>query len=119
MAKRFWRVINGFLYSPIAAKTGRIAVKNNFIFTNLMDLVTKEEKKHGKHPTQKPLALLERIILASTNEGDLVLDPFNGSGTTGLVSVKLNRRYIGIDKELEYCELTKKRYFELINKWED
>lgn len=75
----------------------------------LIPLVKKEEKKYGKHPTQKPLALLERIILASTNEGDLVLDPFNGSGTTGLVSVKLNRRYIGIDKELEYCELTKKR----------
>ena len=75
----------------------------------LIPLVTKEEKKYGKHPTQKPLALLERIILASTNEGDLILDPFNGSGTTGLVSVKLNRRYIGIDKELEYCELTKKR----------
>ena len=75
----------------------------------LIPLVTKEEKKYGKHPTQKPLALLERIVLSSTNEGDLVLDPFNGSGTTGLVSVKLNRRYIGIDKELEYCELTKKR----------
>lgn len=75
----------------------------------LIPLVTKEEKKYGKHPTQKPLALLERIILASTNEGDLVLDPFNGSGTTGLVSVKLNRRYIGIDKELEYCELSFKR----------
>lgn len=75
----------------------------------LIPLVTKEEKKYGKHPTQKPLALLERIILASTKEGDLVLDPFNGSGTTGLVSVKLNRRYIGIDKELEYCELSFKR----------
>lgn len=82
----------------------------------LIPLVTKEEKKYGKHPAQKPLALLERIILASTNEGDLVLDPFNGSGTTGLVSVKLKRRYIGIDKELEYCELTKKRYLELIER---
>jgi len=79
----------------------------------LIPLVTKEEKKYGKHPTQKPLALLERIILASTNEGDLILDPFNGSGTTGLVSVKLNRRYIGIDKELEYCKLTKNRYLDL------
>lgn len=84
----------------------------------LIPLVKKEEKKYGKHPTQKPMALLERIILASTNEGDLILDPFNGSGTTGLVSVKLNRRYIGIDKELEYCELTKNRYLDLINKME-
>lgn len=78
----------------------------------LIPLVKKEEKKHGKHPTQKPIGLLERIILASTNKGDLILDPFNGSGTTGLASVQLNRRYIGIEKEIEYCELTKKRYIE-------
>ena len=75
----------------------------------LIPLVTREEKKFGKHPTQKPLALLERIILASTNEGDLILDPFNGSGTTGLAALKLNRKYIGIEKEAEYVELTKKR----------
>ncbi|MGN1295324.1 MAG: DNA-methyltransferase [Bacilli bacterium] len=82
----------------------------------LIPLVTREEKKFGKHPTQKPLALLERIILASTKEGDLVLDPFNGSGTTGIACVKLNRRYFGIDKELEYCELTKHRYLNLLEK---
>ena len=75
----------------------------------LIPLVSKKEKKFGKHPTQKPLALLERIILASTNEGDLILDPFNGSGTTGLAALKLNRKYIGIEKEAEYVELTKKR----------
>lgn len=75
----------------------------------LIPLVTKKEKEFGKHPTQKPLALLERIILASTNEGDLILDPFNGSGTTGLAALKLNRKYIGIEKEAEYVELTKKR----------
>ena len=81
----------------------------------LIPLVTKKEKKYGKHPTQKPLALLERIILASTNENDVILDPFNGSGSTGLASIKLNRKYIGIEKELDYCELTKKRYFDEIN----
>ena len=70
----------------------------------------KREKKEGKHPTQKPMKLLERIIIASTKENDLVLDPFNGSGTTGIVCKNLNRRYIGIDAELEYLELTKKRY---------
>ena len=63
------------------------------------------EKKQGSHPTQKPVAILERIILASTDEGDLILDPFNGSGTTGIVANKLNRKYIGIDKEKEYLEL--------------
>lgn len=70
----------------------------------------KGEKKFGYHPTQKPMKLLERIIIASTKEGDLVLDPFNGSGTTGIVCKKLGRRYIGIDSDVEYLELTKRRY---------
>ncbi|UOE77487.1 DNA-methyltransferase [Parageobacillus thermoglucosidasius] len=69
----------------------------------------KSEKAHGRHPTQKPMELLERIILASTKINDIILDPFNGSGTTGVVAKKLNRRYIGIDIEKEYLELTIKR----------
>ena len=67
------------------------------------------EKKCGKHPTQKPIELLEKIILASTDENDLILDPFNGSGTTGIVANRLNRKYIGIEKEKEYLDLTIKR----------
>ena len=67
------------------------------------------EKKFGKHPTQKPLALLERIVTASTNEGDLVLDPFNGSGTTGVAALKLKRKYIGIDNEEQYLDMTVER----------
>ena len=69
----------------------------------------KEEKRHGKHPTQKPEALLERVILASTNEGALVLDPFMGSGTTGVVSVRHERRFIGIEKERRFYDIAKKR----------
>jgi len=68
-----------------------------------------KEKVHGKHPTQKPLKLLERILLASTNEGDVVLDPFNGSGTTAVAAVRLGRKYIGIDISQEYLDLTIKR----------
>jgi site-specific DNA-methyltransferase (adenine-specific) len=68
------------------------------------------EKINGKHPTQKPEDLLKRIILASTNKGDLILDPFNGSGTTGIVANLFNRRYIGIEQEQEYLNLTKRRY---------
>lgn len=67
------------------------------------------EKKCGKHPTQKPIEILEKIILASTDEGDLILDPFNGSGTTGIVANRLNRKYIGIEKEKEYLNLTIRR----------
>lgn len=69
----------------------------------------KEEKRYGKHPTQKPEDLLERVILASTNEGDLVLDPFMGSGTTGVVSIRHGRRFIGIEKERQFYEIAKKR----------
>lgn len=72
-------------------------------------LTKPSEKKCGKHPTQKPEVILEKLILASTDEGDLILDPFNGSGTTGIVANKLNRKYIGIEKEKEYLDLTIKR----------
>ncbi|MEK7536960.1 MAG: DNA methyltransferase [Patescibacteria group bacterium] len=69
----------------------------------------KEEKKFGKHPTQKPVALLERIILASTNKSDIVLDPFTGSSTTGLAAIKNGRKFIGIDAEKEYLDLSVRR----------
>ena len=72
-----------------------------------------EEKKFGKHPTQKPLDLLKRIVLASTAEGDIVLDPFTGSSTTGLASILNGRKFIGIDTEKDYLELSKKRFLDL------
>lgn len=73
-------------------------------------LTKPSEKKYGKHPTQKPIELLKRIIIASTDEGDLILDPFNGSGTTGIVANLLNRKYIGIEKEKDYLDLTIRRF---------
>ena len=71
------------------------------------------EKKFGKHPTQKPLDLLKRIVLASTKKGDIVLDPFTGSSTTGLAAVMNGRKFVGIDLEKEYLELSKKRFLDL------
>jgi len=71
------------------------------------------EKKFGKHPTQKPSDLLKRIVLASTNKGDLILDPFTGSSTTGLASYLFGRKFIGIDTEKEYLDLSIKRFEEL------
>jgi site-specific DNA-methyltransferase (adenine-specific) len=71
------------------------------------------EKKFGKHPTQKPMALLERVVLASTNEMDLILDPFTGSSTTGLVAQKYNRKFIGMDMEEDYLKLSVKRFQDL------
>jgi site-specific DNA-methyltransferase (adenine-specific) len=67
------------------------------------------EKKFGKHPTQKPVALLERILLASTNEGDLVLDPFLGGGTTLLTAFRLRRHALGCELSAEFLSLSLRR----------
>jgi site-specific DNA-methyltransferase (adenine-specific) len=64
----------------------------------------KNEKKHGKHPTQKPEALLDRVVRASTSPGDVVLDPFCGSGTTGVMALRHGRSFIGIDMSRDYME---------------
>jgi len=73
-------------------------------------LLSKKEKKFGKHPTQKPLELLNRIIISSSNENDVVLDPFVGSGTTGIISSLYKRKFIGIDNNKEYLDLAIKRF---------
>jgi site-specific DNA-methyltransferase (adenine-specific) len=67
------------------------------------------EKQFGKHPTQKPLALLERLLSAATERGDSVLDPFVGSGTTGVAALALGREFVGIDSELDYLGLANQR----------
>ncbi|MFA6393687.1 MAG: site-specific DNA-methyltransferase [Patescibacteria group bacterium] len=71
------------------------------------------EKKFGKHPTQKPIDLLVRIVMASTDKGDTVLDPFTGSSTTGLAAYLNNRKFIGIDLEKKYLDLSIKRLKDL------
>ena len=68
----------------------------------VINTTPQREKEFGKHPTQKPEGLLERVILSSTNEGDMVLDPFCGSGTTGVVATKNNRVFTGIDNNINY-----------------
>lgn len=67
------------------------------------------EKRHTKHPTQKPEALLERIITAASNSGDLILDPFCGSGTTGVACAKLGRRFVGFELDENYLTIASKR----------
>ncbi len=77
--------------------------------------IARWEKSQGKHPTQKPLALLVRIILASTRHGAWILDPFSGSGTTGIAASLTGRRYLGIEREKEYLDLSIRRRGELEN----
>lgn len=86
----------------------------NFNDTEMEDVwtlpaVQMHEKKFGYHPTQKPERLIERIVLSCTQQGDVVLDPFLGSGTTCYVAKKLNRRFIGIEKEKNFFEIALKR----------
>ena len=73
------------------------------------------EKSCGKHPTQKPLSVLTRLILASTKPNAWILDPFTGSSTTGIASNLANRRFLGIDQEKEFLEISKNRKLEIQN----
>lgn len=75
--------------------------------------IARWEKSCGKHPTQKPLSLLTRIILASTDEGGWILDPFAGSSTTGIAASLAGRRYLGIEREIEFVDMSRCRREEL------
>ncbi len=67
------------------------------------------EKRHGRHPTQKPIALLDRVVAASAAPGDLVLDPFCGSATTGVAALRAGCRFLGLEQDPEYVELGARR----------
>lgn len=79
----------------------------------ILPSIAQWEKSCGKHPTQKPLCLLARIIQASTQKGDWILDPFAGSSTTGIAANLLGRRYLGIDQNDSYLQISKARKEEI------
>ena len=91
------------------------AMNNNKQMRNMWEIpLTKpSERKYGKHPTQKPLAVVERLILAGTNADDLILDPFAGSGTTGIGAQQHNRKWVMIEKEESHNQIARKRIDEL------
>ncbi len=99
-----------FNYSEMREENGGKQMKSVWNFT----APGKSEKQHGKHPTQKPLGLLDRIVRAASQPGDRILDPFNGSGTTGIAALSQGRRYVGIDISDEYLDLTLARYDGLV-----
>ena len=99
-----------FNYEALKAGNEDVQMRSDWLFP----LCTGEERcKNAEgakaHPTQKPEALLARIMLAATRPGDVVLDPFFGSGTTGAVAKRLNRRYVGIERERAYIEVAERR----------
>lgn len=81
----------------------------------VLPAIAKWEKSCGKHPTQKPLSVLTRIILASTKQEAWILDPFTGSSTTGIAANLLERKFLGIDVEEEYLKISKNRKLEIEN----
>jgi DNA modification methylase len=102
--KRFyWNGKEGLKYKTYLTKEGKL-IPDVFIIENL----TNQAERLG-YPTQKPEALLERIIKASSNEGDLVMDFYNGGGTTGAVCKKLGRNYLGVDINYRAIQISQER----------
>lgn len=94
-----------FNYEEMKAENGGRQMKNVW----RMPAPGQGEKQHGRHPTQKPLALVRRCLAASTAPGDLVVDPFSGSGTTALAALSLERRFMGTELDAEYASLARTR----------
>ena len=94
-----------FNYDEMRRENGGKQMKTVWEFTS----PKADEKRYGKHPTQKPLALIDRCLRASTHPGDIVLDPFSGSGSTGVAALGLGRTFIGIEVDASFIELSLKR----------
>jgi len=104
--------------NPHKTKEGNLKQMRDFLnFIELPIVQGKERLKNENgrafHPTQKPEKLIEIIIIASSDEGDIVLDPFFGTGTTGVVAERLNRKWIGIEIEPKYAKRAKERIKEI------
>jgi site-specific DNA-methyltransferase (adenine-specific) len=104
-AKRGGKARYTFHYEAMKAENGGRQMKNIW----RLSPPGAAEKRGGKHPTQKPVALIARCLRASTNPGDLVVDLFAGSGSTGIAALELGRRFIGIEREAGYTELAARR----------
>jgi site-specific DNA-methyltransferase (adenine-specific) len=110
-----WAAKNGksrhlFNYADMKRANGGKQMKDVWNFTSPKG----GEKRFGKHPTQKPLVLLERILLAASREGDLVMDPFLGSGTTAIAAARLKRRCVGMESDAAHVELARERLGEAL-----
>jgi site-specific DNA-methyltransferase (adenine-specific) len=99
-----------FNYETMKAENGGKQMKNVWRFSTPAD----EEKRLGKHPTQKPVALIARCLRATTDPGDLVLDPFAGSGSTGVAALKLGRCFVGFEQDKTYARLAARRLGETV-----
>jgi site-specific DNA-methyltransferase (adenine-specific) len=110
MNLQFVNSTEAWVYFIYGASTGVFnndgRVEHDFVETSVVPL---SEKKCGKHPTQKPIGLMKHFINLLTNENDVVLDPFMGSGSSGVAASQLNRKFIGIELSQEYFSIAKQR----------
>jgi site-specific DNA-methyltransferase (adenine-specific) len=104
-AKKGGKDRHKFNYEAMKAENAGKQMKNVWRFST----PSAEEKQHGKHPTQKPLALIVRCLRATTDQGDLVFDPFAGSGSTGVAALRLGRAFLGCEQEKQYASLAAQR----------
>ena len=110
MNLHFINSIEAWMYFVNESKTGTFNNESKAIHDFFETALTSsKEKKHGKHPTQKPEYLCELFIRLLSNENDTVLDPFMGSGTTGVVAERLKRNFIGIELNPDYIQIAEKR----------
>lgn len=98
-----------FNYWDAKAMNGGKQMRNVWEFP----VTPRGERRHGKHPAQKPLALLERLILVTTNPGDRIIDPFAGTATTALAAIKHSRRWLAIENNPDYYEIAQRRLDEV------
>jgi DNA methylase len=121
--KTVWRDLEQSRAREQAGKNPEEPSTNNVQPSTLTSIWTlsapgNDEKTHGKHPTQKPVTLIERCLLASTNPGDVVLDPFLGGGTTAIAAIKLKRGCVGIEADRAFLSIAIKRTdHEIISIW--
>lgn len=108
-ARKFEKIPHYFNYELMKQMNNHKQMKDVW----LLPAIAPWEKSCGKHPTQKPLSVLTRLVLASTRPNAWILDPFTGSSTTGIAANLTNRNFLGIDKEKMYLELSKNRKQEI------
>jgi site-specific DNA-methyltransferase (adenine-specific) len=104
-AKKGGKDRHKFNYEAMKTENGGKQMKNVWRFST----PTTDEKQHGKHPTQKPTALIARCLRATTDPGDIVFDPFTGSGSTGVAALKLGRHFVGCEQDKAYAQLAATR----------
>lgn len=110
MNLHFVNSTEAWIYFTYKKKTGTFNNENKMIHDFIeTSVVSNGEKKAGKHPTQKPIALLEHFVKLLSNKGDLVVDPFMGSGSTGVVCKKMGRNFVGVEFDKEYYEIAQRR----------